>query len=121
MKDTRGRQFIAMHDARGAIVTAAASLTTGTAATFLSGDASDFLDLIEATFANNSTAAATVTLANDGTTIRTIVVPAATTLAVKWDVPIKQLTKNVPWVIDMEDITGTTVTVGANFIKVNGN
>lgn len=119
LKDSRGKQLIAMHDVRSALVTAAASLTTGTAATFLAADNDYFLDLVEATFANSSTATASIALANDGTTIRTLSIPAGNTLQVFFDAPLKQLNKSIAWVIDMEDITGTTINVGATFIKQN--
>lgn len=115
--DPQGRQFIAAHDVRGAIVTAAASLTTGTATSLLAGDADHFLDLIEVTFANNSTVSASVALTNDGTSIRTFQVPASNTLAVNFEAPLNQNTKNTPWLADMEDITATTVSVGARFIR----
>ena len=116
-KDNQGRQFIAFHDVRGALVTASASLTTGTATSLLAGDADYFLDLIDITMANNSTVSATVALVNDGTTIRQFEVPAANTLHINFDTPLLQLTKNVLWNADMNDITVTTVTIGAKFIK----
>ena len=35
--------------------------------------------------------------------------------------PLRQNTKNPPWNIDMDDITGTTVNVHATFVKKNRN
>lgn len=115
--DSQGRNFIRLHDVRGALVTASASLTTGTAATFITGDADYFLDLAEVTMANNSTVSATIILTNDGSTVRSFEVPAANTLHLKFDAQLPQPVKNTPWGIDMNDITGTTVSVGAIFIR----
>lgn len=115
--DRQGRQFIALHDVRGAIVTASASLSSGTAASLIAGDSDYFLDIIELTCANNSNAATTVTLINDGTTIRTFGVPAFSTAQVQFDVPLGQNTKNTPWIVDLPDITGTTISIAARLIK----
>ncbi len=116
MKDNKGRQFIAMHEVRSALVTANASLTTGTATTLIAGDSADFLDIVEITFSNNSTVAVGVDLGNDGTIIRHLDLPAGMT-QLRFDAPLKQITKNLPWTLDMDDVTGTTVSVGATLIK----
>lgn len=115
--DSQGRQFIAQHDVRGAIVSAIASLSTGTATTLIAGDADYFLDIIEMTFANNSTATAGIDLNNDGTTIRHIDVEAGATVQLSFPAPLKQGKKNLPWIVDMNDITGTTVSIGAQLIR----
>jgi len=120
-KDSQGRQFIAHHDVRSALVSATASLTTGTAATLLAGDSDYLLDMVEVTFANNSTVGATVALVSDGTTIKTVVAPANGTAQLHFYAPLRQSTKNTPWIADMEDITGTTVTIDAVFIKKSSN
>lgn len=112
---------MAFHDVRGALVSAVATLTTGTAGTLINGDADYFLDIVEITMANNSTVAAAVDLKNDGTTVRSISVPANGTVQLTFDAPLRQETKNIPWVLDMEDITGTSVTVGATLIKQLNN
>lgn len=117
MKDLQGRQFVAHHDVRNAIYSASATLSTGTATSLIAGDSGYFLDIIELTAANNSDVAVSVTLTNDGTTIRTVGVPAGSTTQLRFDVPLKQQTKNTPWIVDMGDITGTTVTVEAYLIK----
>lgn len=116
MNNAQEKQFIAFHDVRGALVTATASLTSGTATSLVSGDTANYLDLVELTCANNSGAAANVILTNDGSTIRTFEVPPYTTLF-KYDVPVEQITKGTGWSVDMEDITGTTVTIDALFVK----
>lgn len=117
--------FVALHDVRGAIVTASATLTNGTATSLVAGDADYFLDLVEVQLSTGSTVAlgtatAGIDLKNDGTTIRHIDIPEGGTVQLKFDVPLPQITKNTPWVLDLDDITGTTVRVDAIFIKKSG-
>lgn len=119
MNDPSLPQFIAIHSVRSGIVTAAASLTTGTATSLVAGDTDYFLDIVELTVANNSSAAATVALTNDGTTIRTFQAPANSSFQLIFDAPLKQNTKGIAWLADMEDVTGTTVSIGANLVKRN--
>lgn len=122
MNDTKGRELIAMHDVRGALVTANASLTTGTATSLIEGDADYFLDIVEVTLSLSTTVAgatADVALINDGTTVRSLTVAAGTT-QVAFDAPLKQVTKNTPWIVDMADLTGNTLTVGATLIRQDG-
>ena len=121
MKDATGRTYIAMHEVRGGLVTANASLTTGTSTILIAGDADKFLDIVEISLANDSTVAVHVDLTNDGTTIRGIDIPVTNTVQLYFDAPLKQITKNTPWNIDMGDITGTTVMVGATLIKTTNN
>lgn len=116
--DYQGKQFIAVHDVRGAIVSAQATLTTGTATTLLAGDTDYNLDAIEIFASNNSTASVNVIITSDGTTLRTLQIPASDTKQFKFDVPLRQVTKGTPWQADMEDVTGTTVTLDCEFIKV---
>lgn len=120
-RDKEGRQFIAQHDVRSAIVTANASLSSSDAAftSLIVGDADYFLDIVEITLSNASTVGAGIDLGNDGTTIRHIDIPASSTVQLMFDAPLKQITKNLPWTLDISgtDITGTTVTVGAHLIK----
>ena len=106
-----------MHEMREAVVTANASVSTGTATSFIVGEADYFLDIFELTAANTSTVGATFSLVNDGTTVRTISVPAGGTVHLKFDVPLKQITKNTPWIVDMEDITATTLNIAAYLSK----
>lgn len=108
---------MALHDVRGALVSAAASPTTGTAVSLLAGDADYFLDCVEVSMTNQSTVAVGVALINDGTTIRTFQIPANKTELFKFDVPLRQQTKATPWVADMDDVTGTTLVVEGIFIK----
>ena len=106
------------YEVRGALVTAVASVTNGTTTTLSAGDADYFLDLIEVTFANNSSAAASVTLLSDGSTVRTLQIPANDTVALQFNAPLKQWAKNTNWSVDMADITGTTISVGATLVKI---
>lgn len=122
MKDNKGRQFIAMHEVRSSLVSASASLTTGTATSLIAGDAADYLDIIEITFSSGSTAAlgtATVgvDLINDGTIIRHIDLIEGGAEQFRFDAPLRQQTKNTPWILDMDDVTGTTIRVDATLIK----
>lgn len=117
--NNEGAAIMAMHDVRSALVSANASVSTGSATTLIAGDASYYLDIVEMTFSHNSTlAGAVVDLINDGTIVRTVSLPAGT-VQLKFDAPLKQITKNTPWIIDMNDITGSTVDVGAVLVRKN--
>ncbi len=114
--DVEGRAVVILHDVRGAINTAAASLTTGTATTLIAGDADYFTDIIEMTFANNS-GAAQVLIKCDGTVMRTVQVPGNTTLQLDFEAPLEQPVKGQPILVDLEDITGSQIDVGATWMK----
>lgn len=114
--DDLGRQII-RHSIRDLVYTASASLTTGTATTLRAGVTSAYLDLVQVTAANNSTAAAQITISDESTVVRTIQVPAASTLHIVFDPPLKQSATGVNWNADMEDITGTTVSLSAEFVE----
>lgn len=116
-RDNENRMFIAQHEVRGAVVTAYATVTSGTPTVLDPGDADYFTDIVEIQLSNNSTVAVGVDLFQDGTKIRHFELPANTTFEVDYIVPLKSVTKNVPWLIDMPDITGTTVEVAAKLIK----
>ena len=115
--DYEGRQFVALHDIRGALVSASASPASGTAASLIAGDADYFLDIVEVSMSNQSTVAVGVALVNDGATIRTFQIPANKTEHFKFDVPLRQQTKATPWLADMDDVTGTTLVIEAILIK----
>lgn len=112
--DDLGRPIV-RHTVRDLIQTAQATLTTGTAATLLAGTADFYNDIVQLTASNNSSVAATVALKDEGTTIRTLVIPATTTLHFNFEPALKQSVTGVNWIVDMEDITGTSVEVSAEF------
>jgi hypothetical protein len=115
MEDLLGRSLVTFHK-RDALVTASATLTTGTNTTLIAGDSDYPLDLVEVTFSNQSTVAAQVTLQDDGTTIKTLEIPQGTTQLVP-PTGYPQGRKGGNWTVDMEDITGTTVVVEALFVR----
>lgn len=99
-------------------VTAQATLTNGTSTAFLAGDTAKFLDLQHITLANNSSAAASVVLRDDGSPTKTFQVPANSTLFIDCsNLPIFQSLKGSNWNLDMEDITGTSIQADALFVK----
>ena len=109
-------------DVRGATVTAAATLTNGTATSLIAGDADYLLDIVEITFSTGTTVAlgtatAGIDLINDGTVVRHIDLAEGGPNQLRFDVPLKQLTTNTPWIVDMDDVTGTTVRINATIIK----
>lgn len=116
-RDNENRLFIAWHEVRGALITAYATVTNGTPTTLDAGDADYFTDIVEIQFSNNSTAAVGVDLKQDGTKVRHYEIPANSTVGKNYPVPLKSITKALPWQITMPDITGTTVEVGAFLIK----
>lgn len=115
--DDLGRQITRPYQARDLIYSATATLTTGTAATLFTGVSTFFADLKQLTCANNSTASATITISDESTVVRTIQVPASSTLHLNFDPPLPQSATGTNWSADMEDITGTTVTVYAEFLR----
>lgn len=116
--DDVGRQIVWPFQVRDLMATASATLTSGTAATFLAaGGAGVFHDCVHLSFANQSTAAANIALLADGSVIKTVQVPAANTLSIDLTSPLLQPTANTVWTVDMEDITGTTVIVDGTFVK----
>lgn len=109
---------MAIHETRSNIYTAAASVTNGTATSLIAADADYFTDIIEVTLSSNTTVAGVqVSLLQDGSVVRTVQVPQNSTLQLLFDAPLAAIRKNTVWAVDMEDISGTTVTVGARFIK----
>lgn len=116
-EDLLGRQVVTQYATRDALVTASATITNGTNSTLISGDADYPLDILEITFANQSSAAVQVTLKDDGTSVKTLKIPANSTLELAKNVPLKQGRAGGNWTLDMEDITGTTVVVEAVLMK----
>ncbi len=114
------RGVVVLHEARNALVSATVSVSSGTASSLIAGDAELFLDIVEISFANNSTVGAAVALKSDGTTIKNFNIPAGGTVQLELGSLLRQQTKNTPWLVDMEDITGTTIIVDALLVRNNG-
>ena len=122
--DSDGNLLTSHYTVRDGIVTANATLTTGTSTSLIAGDSDYFLDIVEITFANSSTVAlgnavVGVDIINDGTVVRHIDMVDGGTEQLTFVTPLKQIVKNTPWMVDMDDVTGTTVKVGAHLIKRN--
>lgn len=117
MRDDLGRGVMRWHQVRDLIVTASASLTTGTKTELAAGISGAFQDLVQISCANNSDAATTVTLTDESTTVRTIPVPANSVTHVNYNVPLPQSAAGAAWYVDLPDITGTTITINAEFSK----
>ena len=116
--DTVGRQVSWLYQVRNLTTTASTVLATGTSGIFATaGGAGVFRDLVSISMANDSSVAATVTLLDDSLAVRTFRVPANDTINFNYHYPLLQGTANGEWQIDMEDITGTNVTVEALFIN----
>ena len=118
--DKVGRQLVWPFQVRDLIATASASLSTGTETTLLAaGAAGVFHDLLEITASNNSTVAQVVSI-RDATTagvVRTITAEPNKSVSMTFPVPVIQNTAAAIWTVDMDDVTGTTITIDALFIK----
>lgn len=116
--DTMGRLINWPFSIRGLAGTASATLTNGTPATFIAAGGSGVTrDIVHISFANQSTAAASVELLMDGTHVKTVQVPASDTLSLDFTYPLLLTSANTVWTIDMEDITGTTVIADATYVR----
>ena len=116
--DDVGRQVFVMAQVRDLVQTAYVQITSGTPVVLAAGNSGYFLDLVEISFATNSTVATTnIILKDDGTTVRGVDIPVDDTVQLKFDVPVPQGAKGGDWVVDMEDVTGTTLDVSATFIR----
>lgn len=113
--DDLGRQLNRPYQVRDLIITAYASLTTGTKTELRAGISGAYLDLLQISCYNNSDAATIVTLTDESTTIRTIPVPANNVTNINYQIPLKQNAKGVAWYADLPDITGTTLEINAEF------
>ena len=116
--DYSGRLITTPYQVRDMIVTAYVTITTGTPTTLLAGSSEFFYDLLEISCATDSTVASTnFLLTDDSTTVRGFDIPVSGTVELKFPVPLPQSAKGGTWRVDMEDITGTTLQIGALFIK----
>ncbi len=121
MADKYGRLITLPYTVRDLVMTAQASVTTGTNTVLATGITGVKLDLVYISFTNSSDAAISVVLADDGTTVRTFTVPVSTTNAgvvtYDWPIPWPQSASGGTWMVDMGDYTNTTITVDALFVK----
>ena len=117
--DGIGRPIIRPVQTRGLLQTAYVSITGGTETTLLAGVAGIYFDLIYVMATNNSDVAVTVDLrsASGGGIITAIRIPANGTAGVSLTTPLPQDAAADTWTIDMPDISGTTVTMGALFSR----
>ena len=106
------------YEVKGLLVTAYVQVTTGTSAVLLAGETGYFHDIIEVSFANNSTVVVTnVTLKDDGTTVRVVDVPVDDTVQIVEPLPFPQGAIGGAWTVDIDDISGTSVDVTGLFIR----
>lgn len=117
--DKVGRLLHVPYQLRDLVSTAYVSVSTGSETTLLAGVASTFLDLINLTCSNQSSAAVQVDLRSEtgAGIVETIYIPATTTIQTTYNVPKRQNTVAATWTVDLPDITGTTVTVSADFVQ----
>lgn len=115
--DDIGRMVMAPHQVRDLVNTAYVSLTGGTKTSLIAGVTDVFLDLVQISFSNNSGAATTCTLTDEATTVQSFVCPANDTRNYTFESPIRQSATGVAWYVDLPDISGTTVTVQAQFVR----
>lgn len=119
---TDGIQVMQFYEVQGAIVSASVSLTTGTAAILIAGDSDYFLDLVKITGSTTSSIAAgtagfNIALLQDGSTMANYPFGNQPLIDIDYFPTLRQNTKNLPWVVDMDDVTGGTVNFTAFFIK----
>ena len=113
-----GEVLVTPYALRDSVSTAYLALATGTKTELIAGVAGYYLDLIQISLSNNSSVAVNdITLSDESTTVQKFNVPVNDTVYVGFDVPAKQSAKGAAWYIDMGDITGTTLTVNAQFVK----
>lgn len=115
--DDLGRQVVRPVQVRDLILTAYATLTTGTETTLRAAVAGAYLDLIMVVGANNSDAAVSVDLraVTAGNVVGTLQIPANGTAGFSLPIPYPAQETGNNWTADMGDITGTTVSLTALF------
>ena len=117
MADDVGRVVNTPVQVRDLMATAYVSISGGTKTELIAGVTSTFLDLVQISFSNNSSAAATVALLDESTTVQTFLLPLNNTVIHTFPTPIPQSGAGTAWYVDMTDTSGTTVTVEALFAK----
>jgi len=120
MTDDVGRIVTSAYQVRDLVQTASASLTNGTETQLLAGAAGVFNDLVHVTASNNSGAAVTVDFretTGNAATAFSMDIAANSVETISFSVPYPQGLALADWTADMPDITGTTVSITALFIK----
>ena len=103
---------------RDSITTAYVALTGGTKTELVAGVSGYYLDLIQISLANNSSAAVTdFTLFDESTTVQKFSIPLNGHSEATFPATLRQSAKGASWYIDMGDTTGTTITAQATFLK----
>lgn len=129
--DDVGRSVTWPYQVRDLIATAFATLTTNAAdnqTSLLAGATGTFHDLMSVTGSNESTNAVAIELreVNLGGAVTVLTIPANSTVAVDYLVPKVQSEAATSWYVDFNanasitdpnDVTNTTVTISATFIK----
>lgn len=118
--DDLGRQVIVPHQVRDLVTTAYTAVTTGTEASLIAaGGSGVFLDLIQIVAANTSDGTVSLDFrdATAGGIVFSVQCPASATTGFVPAVPYPQNVANLPWTVDMNDVSTTTVNVSALFIK----
>lgn len=118
--DDIGRQITYPYQVRDLIATARVEVTTLAEGTLLAGSSGLFHDLTQITCANNCSAAVRIAIRDSGADILTFDIPATNTITQNFSVPIPQNVVNSPWQVANTasgDVSGTTITVSAAFIK----
>lgn len=120
--DKVGRIISYPYQVRDLIATSQAELATLAEVTLLAGATGTFHDLVEITCANNSGAAVRISLRDNiaGGVVKTFDIPATNTITQTFPIPIPQNEAANSWTIQNAasgDVSGTTITVSAIFIK----
>lgn len=122
--DVQGRPIVYPYQIRDLMSTAYATLNSNNETTLLAAPAGVFLDLIQLSCANLSTAAVSVDIrdATGGGVIKTISLPGSTTVPVPITAPIPQNLQATTWTVKFNantgtDLSGTTVDVDALFVQ----
>lgn len=105
------------HVIRGSVTTAYVALTGGTKTELVAGNSSYYLDLVQISFGNQSSAATQLTLLDESTTVQVFTAPLTNTVTHTFPTPLQQNAKGTSWYVDLPDISGTTVNVQALFIQ----
>src|SRR5687768_4776465 len=96
------------HVIRGSVTTAYVALTGGTKTELVAGNSSYFLDLVQISLGNQSSAATQCTLTDESTTVQVFTAPLTNSVNYTFPTPLQQNAKGASWYVDLPDISGTT-------------